>query len=264
LNADSCRTIFLSSNGDNAIGHSPVARVNLAGDCTRGDATWEPTSSGATQVVQFYKNHTSFAVCLSSANSANFTISQLRGISRKNLVKRNGEELGCIKSHCNHISLLLTAKKSPLTAAIRLKYKVVDDYSCSRCSDSCMRSILCASDYVFIGSVVKVSLDENKYTNLVYVENYLRYNNTYEMESGKRCSRPPTPAALHADHPIPPHGMMTKVISQCLLKEGQKYFFGTSLKLGYLNKGKLMLGCAQQDIEFMLYHYNKRNSMCCS
>lgn len=109
---------------------------------------------------------------------------------------------------------------------------------------------------VFVGLVQKSTLSDRKYINQVLVQQFLRYNNTYNSNKYKHCNRAPTTAALDADHHIPTTGI-TNVISQCLLKEGQKYFFGTNLRVGYLNKGKLMLGCAQQDVEYMLYQFDK-------
>lgn len=84
------------------------------------------------------------------------------------------------------------------------------------------------------------------------------------LSGSKHCSQPPSTVALSTSYRIPISGRVT-VISKCQLKEKQRYFFGTNLKLGYLNKGMLMLGCAQEDVEYMLYELNKKQThqSCC-
>ena len=126
------------------------------------------------------------------------------------------------------------------------------------------------SPLVFIGTVRKSSLvsdNSSLYKSLVEVGNFIKYNNTYTLDSGKKtCTSSPTVYALNSDYTIPLSGIVS-VFSKCELREGERYFIGTNLKLGYLSKPRLMLGCAQEDVSYMLYHLNKallhNTNSCC-
>ena len=123
---------------------------------------------------------------------------------------------------------------------------------------------------VFIGLVKKSSLlsdNSSLYKSSIEVHNYLRYNNSYTLDSGRNtCTRSPSQFALNSEYAIPRTGIVS-VFSKCKLKEDQKYFIGSNLKLGYLSKPRLMLGCAQEDVNYMLYHLDKlllhNTSTCC-
>ncbi|XP_019852473.1 PREDICTED: uncharacterized protein LOC109582259 [Amphimedon queenslandica] len=192
---------------------------------------------------------------------------QLKGKAKREIGRR-GEGPQCIQSHCNHVSLLIKTRKG--SSLNKLSYSLRPSNDCARCSDSCMEKILCSSDYIFIGLVRKSNLlsdNSSLYKSSIEVQNYLRYNNSYILDSGRStCTRSPSQFALNSEYAIPSTGIVS-VFGKCKLKEGQKYFIGSNLKLGYLSKPRLMLGCAQEDVNFMLYHLNKlllhNTNTCC-
>ena len=112
------------------------------------------------------------------------------------------------------------------------------------------------------------------YQNKVQIEgNYIRYNNSYSeqfLHPGVKPScdlnQSPTTEASMAQQVIPTNGTVL-IYSKCQLEEGRKYLIGAHLYLNDSNpeEPRLMLGCAQEDIEYA-HHYLQdllRRGLCC-
>lgn len=90
-----------------------MTRIDLSRDtsCHKGNILWSSRiSSSSSHIVQFTKNHNPFSLCLQhySSEAADFTISQLKEKAKREIGRKGGEE--CIRSHCNHLSLLIESK----------------------------------------------------------------------------------------------------------------------------------------------------------
>ena len=118
-------------------------------------------------------------------------------------------------------------------------------------------------------------MQQDVYLNEVQIEDdYIRYNNSYSgqfLHAGVKPScdlnQSPTTDASMAQQVIPNNGTV-HIYSTCKLKEDHKYLIGAHL---YLNDGnskepRLMLGCAQEDIEYARYYLQDllRRGLCCS
>ena len=120
---------------------------------------------------------------------------------------------------------------------------------------------------VFIGTVSEVnSVGNMSYKSRIELEEYIRYNNTFNtLNQSPECRTGPSTAALTVEHPINTNGEVT-VYSNCYLKPDRRYFIAASLRVGYKRKGRLMVGCCQEDVDYGVYILQKllrEQSECC-
>ena len=118
-------------------------------------------------------------------------------------------------------------------------------------------------------------VEEVVYLNEVQIEgDYIRYNNSYSgqflypgVKPSCDLNQSPTTDAGLAQQVIPKNGTVL-IYSNCQLEEDHKYLIGAHL---YLNDGnskdpRLMLDCAQENIEYARYYLQDllRKGACCS
>lgn len=116
---------------------------------------------------------------------------------------------------------------------------------------------------------------QEKYLNEVEIEDgYIRYNNSYSkqflhpgVKPSCKLNQSATTAAVMAGQAISSNGSVL-IYSGCQLEQDHKYFIGAHL---YLNDSiskepHLMLGCAQESIDYARYHLQDllRRGQCCS
>lgn len=117
---------------------TPVTRIGQSEDCSDGHFQWSPlTRRENSYIVQFTKNHEPFVLCLHNGNnqnssSSNLSLFHLKGSSQRvvpNLsIQQGGKE--CIRSHCNHITLLVKSNTLPLKSRPhKLSYSLLSDNS---------------------------------------------------------------------------------------------------------------------------------------
>ena len=106
---------------------TPSTLATLSSRCQSGKITWRTPQNG--QIVTFYMSRRTFTVCL-NGNFPGASIYRLTGPSRMLLTDANSTgPLGCFKSHCGHVSLLLEVDMELSPGLLKYTYSGASDSS---------------------------------------------------------------------------------------------------------------------------------------
>lgn len=118
-----------SSSDSQSIDSRPITRISLTDSCRDGHIQWSPLTKDSSHIVQFAKNHEPFVLCFH--NGTNLSLTHLKGSSQRQIkTQDSSNDMVCVRSHCNHLTLLLTSRLIPLRSTPhRVSYSPLADNS---------------------------------------------------------------------------------------------------------------------------------------